>query len=564
MPKIVFKNILDTINSLISHASTTAREWVFPDKNGTVALLDDTQSEEFNRAFSEDIIFDKNDIFYAIHNLTGDLNYTIGSGSLANFSSSARQKITTDGTHAINFGAGFDFLYGIQNGQILEAGTYEIYFLFENGSVSVNFPATSQQSSSLIQLATPANFSAASDGEDEVDLSWDVVANASSYRVEYSLTGTGGWSVLSTPSAATDTEVHTGLTPGTTYYYRIKANGDGITYSDSPYSSSSATTSSGGGDVTAPTFIFAPASGDTSWAMNQPITVTANEPIRNTDGTAITNANVASRLTVKQTNSGGSNIAFTATIDITKTIITITPTTSFGASQLVYVAINNVEDNTGNEVTTAISSTFTTTNFTYFDGTHFVNYGDIAGLESLWNSVDTNFWLGVTIKNPTLSGFKTIIGKTSPSTSQRAFSWVQSGSDILFIWNNRTTGAQRVVKWTGALADTAEHALILKYDASIDTNNGLDRVILTIDGVTAGSKTMDSASGALFDIVNADAPLVIGAAVNSSVVATGNFYAGEMKDFFVKSNNGATNEILVPNIRTGLDTSGNGRHGAWL
>jgi hypothetical protein len=562
MPKIVFKNILDTVNSLLSHASTVAREWGLPDKDGTVALLDDTQSEEFNRTFSETIVFDKNEIFYSIHTLTGDVNYTIGVGSLSNLSSSARQKITTDGTHAINFGPGFDFIYGISNGQILEAGTYEVYFFFENGSVSVNFPGTSQQASGLIQLTAPANFAAASNGTDEIDLEWDAVSGASSYRLEYSFTGTGGWSLLSTPTSGTTTEVHSSLPPDTTYYYRIKAVGDGVTYTDSPYSTASATTASGA-DVTAPTFTFSPASGTSIWPVNRALTLTANEPIRNTDGTAITNANVASRLTLKQTNSGGTNISFTATIDASKTIITITPATTLGTNQLVYVAINNVEDNTGNEVTTAISATFTTTEFSYFNGsTNFLTFGDI--LDSLFATADTNFWIELTVNNIILSGFKFLVAKHSVSTLQRSFVLLHSGADIEFIWSNLTATNQRVVLWTGAIPDSGEHTIQLRYNGAVDTNNGLDRVSLYIDGVLAGSKSMLSTAGTLPDPANANAPLVVGAAVNTSGVGTGAYYAEELKDFVIRSANGATVEIDVPVLRIGTDTSGNSRNGTWV
>lgn len=563
MPKIVFKNILGTINSLFSNAATTAREWALPDKDGTVALLDDTQSEEFNRAFSDTLVFDKNEIFYTITNLTGDVNYTIGAGSLANLSSSARQKFTTDGTHAINFGAGFDFLYGISNGQILEAGTYEVYFFFENGSVSVNFPGTSQQSSGLVVLTAPENFNAASD-DDEIDLTWDEVANASSYRIEYSLTGTGGWSLLSTPPAGTDTETHSSLAPDTTYYYRIKAVGDSISFTDSPYSTDSATTASGA-DVTAPTFTFLPTSGSSTWAMNKPITITANEPIRNTDGTAITSANIASRLTVKQNNSGGANISFTATIDVSKTIITITPATSFGASQLVYVAINNVEDNSGNEVTTPISSTFTTTDFAFLNGsTNFLTFGDI--LDAVWATADTEFILQITVNNIILSGFHNIIAKTSPSNNQRSFALATSGADVQFIWGTTGPTSQRVVKWAGAIPDNGEHDIELRYNGAVDTSDGLDRVSLYIDGGLAGSKTLEAGSsyGALSDLGNSTAPLVVGASVNSSGTGVGNYYGDELKDFRVLTSAGTVEQIEVLNIRTGTDTSGNSRNGTWV
>jgi len=108
-----------------------------------------------DRAFSEILVFDKNEIFCTPHDLTGDVNYSIGAGNLINQASLIRQRFITDGTNAINFGSGFDFIYGITNGEILEAGNYEIYFLFQNDSVTVSLPGTTQQASGLTQLVAP-------------------------------------------------------------------------------------------------------------------------------------------------------------------------------------------------------------------------------------------------------------------------------------------------------------------------------------------------------------------------------------------------------------------------
>lgn len=518
---------------------------------------------EFQRAWTDTINFDKNEIYYTPTTLTGDVNYTIGTGNLVNQTSSVRQRITTDGTHAISFGTGFDFLYGITNGEILDAGTYEIYFLYTNDSVVVNFPGTSAQDSGIVTLTAPPNFVAVADGENDIDLQWDDVNNESSYLIEFSLTGTGGWSTLSTPAADATTSTQTGLNAGDTRFYRIKAIGDGINFLDSPYSTASATTEDSG-DVTAPTFTFLPASGNTVWPVNQPIIITANEGIQNTDGSAITDANVATRLTLKQTNSGGANIAFTATIDVSKTIITITPTTIYGDTQLVYVAINNVEDVSGNEVTVAVSSTFTTTDYTLFNGsTNRLVLGDI--LDSLFAANDTNFWLECTIKNHSMSGGRVLFGKSYAGGNERSFYWYFNGGDVYFaFFRTLTSGNSRLIKWTGAI-DGSEQVLVLKYDGSIDTNDGLDRLTLLVDGVTAGSKTMDTAVGTLGNIANASAQLGIGILLTHTGVPDGtSFFSGEMKDVIIRSASGATVELNIPIIKTGTDTSGNGHNGTWV
>lgn len=525
-------------------------------------------THEINRTWTDALLFDKNEITYEAHTMDADIAYSVAAGSnLVDQFSCARQRIVADGVHAITFSTDFNFIYGITNGQILDAGTYQIYFLYLNGNVTVNFPGITAESSSIIQLSTPTNFAAvpgAGDPETEVDLTWTDVSNESNYEIQYSSTGgSGPWLPLTEPAANATSYTHTGLTPGTTYHYRIRAIGDGVSFSDSAFATDATTTESSG-DVTAPTFTFSPASGNTVWPVNKVITITANEAIRNTDGSEITNANVATRLTLKETNSGGANIAFTATIDVSKTIITITPTTVYGDNQLVYVAINNVEDVNGNEVTVAVSSTFTTTEHTLFDGSsNRLIFGDI--LDSLFTADNTNFWLELTINEMLLTGTRPFVSKWDTAGNQRSFQFYSVGTDVYFGWTGNGSGSQnRFVKWANALT-AGEHILVLKYDGSIDTNNGLDRVTLLIDGGTAGSKTMENTGGASIpNINNSTAQLAVGAYVASAGTPGISFYSGEAKDFIIRSTAGSVVEINVPTLRDGTDTSGNARNGTWV
>lgn len=529
-------------------------------------------TREFNRTFSEELIFNKNEIFHAPFVMTDNIALTIGNGGLVNETSAMRFRITADGIHSVSFGPGFDFLYGIANGQILAAGTYEFYFLYTNDSVSVNVPGVTAESSGGSVLITPANFAAvagAGDPETEIDLSWDDVSNESSYLIEVSLTGIGGWSTLNAPAANAVSYTHTGLSVGETRYYRLKAIGDGVTFFDSPYTEVISGQTQSAGDLTNPTFVFNPVSGVTTWTVNKPIVITANEPIRNLDGSAIDD-NDAGIIILKETNSGGANIAHTWTIDGTKTIITITPTTQYGENQLVYWAINNVEDVNGNDitaVTAAEESTFTTTEYTFFNGTtNRLIFGDI--LDSLFAANDTNFWLELTVNNSSLTGTRLFVGKSDQGGNQRGFKWFHTNTDIYFFWSKlgaASGGAIRIIKWAGALL-SGEHPYVLKYDGSIDTNDGLDRLTLLRDGGTVGSKTLDTTAGSMGLIFDNTAQLAVGVAVNSAgtpVVGEG-YLSGEAKDFIVRSTAGAVVEINVPNLKTGLDTSGNARHGTWV
>lgn len=524
-------------------------------------------THEINRTWTAALLFDKNEITYVAHTMDADIAYSVAAGSnLVDQFSCLRQRLIADGIHAITFSSEFNFIYGISNGQILDAGTYQIYFLYLNGNVTVNFPGVSAESSSLVTLSVPSDFAAApgvGDPETEVDLSWTDVSNETNYEIQYSINGgSGPWVALTEPAANAISYTHTGLSAGTTYHYRIRSVGDGLSFSNSPWTIAATTTESGG-DVTAPTFTFLPASGNTDWPVNKVITITANEAIRNTDGSEITNANVATRIILKETNSGGANIAFTATIDASKMVIIITPDIIYGENQLVYIAINNVEDVNGNEVTVAVSSTFTTTEHTLFNGTtNRLRFGDI--MDALFSADNTNFWLELTVNNALLSGTHPLVTKWDISGNQRSIYFYSVDTDVYFGWAGNGSGSQnRFVRWAGALS-AGEHILVLKYDGSIDTNDGLDRVTLLVDGGTAGSKTLVNSSGALHNIFSSTAQLAVGAQVNASGSPGTSFYSGEAKDFIVRSTAGSVVEINVPTLRDGTDTSGNARNGTWV
>lgn len=113
-------------------------------------------------------------------------------------------------------------------------------------------------------------------------------------------------------------------------------------------------------DTTAPTVTIAPSDGASNVSVSSNITISFNEEVRNLDDTSLTNTNVDTLITLKETNSSGGNIPFDATIDADNKVITINPTSDFASNQTVYVAIGaSVEDTYGNAIT-AISSTFTT------------------------------------------------------------------------------------------------------------------------------------------------------------------------------------------------------------
>ncbi|RKS23375.1 putative secreted protein (Por secretion system target) [Flavobacterium endophyticum] len=119
-------------------------------------------------------------------------------------------------------------------------------------------------------------------------------------------------------------------------------------------------TSAGGGDTTAPTVVYAPANSSTNIAVAADITITFNEAVRLANDAAIDNTNVDALVTLRLNNATGAVVPFDATIS--GNTITINPTSNLANNQVYYVALlpNTVEDLSGNAVTAATSSTFTT------------------------------------------------------------------------------------------------------------------------------------------------------------------------------------------------------------
>jgi hypothetical protein len=98
--------------------------------------------------------------------------------------------------------------------------------------------------SAPIQLSTPSSFAAVASGATKINLSWANVTNESSYLIEVSDDGLSGWTTLATPAADTLAYTHTGLVASTTKYYRLTAVGDGVSYLDSSYATTSGVTNS--------------------------------------------------------------------------------------------------------------------------------------------------------------------------------------------------------------------------------------------------------------------------------------------------------------------------------
>lgn len=549
-----FLNKTDEILDEDDMASNSAA--AVPSQQSVKAYVDASgTTREFNRTWSNELLFDKNEIEYSQHTLTGNLEYTIaGSGHITNQFSSVVQRVVTDGTRTVTF-TGFNFVLGdIQSGSIPDAGTYLVLFLYWNGVATVNWTKPSLEVANLTPLSVPANFAAVpgTDPETEIDLSWDTVANVSSYEIQYSVSGGAGpWIALTNPLAAATSYTHTGLTPATTYHYRIRAIGDMVAFSNSGYVTDAATTQDAG-DITPPTFTFSPADAATDISMNGVMTITASAPLRDQDGvTAITNANLTDYITA--VNSSAAAQPFTATIDVTKTIITITPNVVWTELDDITITIDGVESSVNGVHAVSDSATFTTNDYTLMNG----NYSNLGTqFNSIITGVDKNFEFEYEFKGAVFVGRR---GFWQYGTFEATRILFGSDEDDVFFWFSPGTNTSREVVWPNALTGITDGKIRAVYDGTVDTNNGLDRVDLYIDDVliTAGKNVIASGATAW--------PFGIGIAG----FGTGALYISgptirEVRNAFVRSNDGAVVEGSYPVIRTGEDVSGNNRDGTWL
>lgn len=102
------------------------------------------------------------------------------------------------------------------------------------------------------QLSTPGSFAAAVDSSSQITCTWADVANESSYTIDRSTASDFSAGLVSvSKSAGSTSHVWTGLADSTHYYFRLKAVGDGVSFTDSNYALDDDTTSAASFDTDA-------------------------------------------------------------------------------------------------------------------------------------------------------------------------------------------------------------------------------------------------------------------------------------------------------------------------
>lgn len=508
-------------------------------------------TREFNRAWSSELLFDKNEISTQVHELTEDLLFTVAVfGHLENQFSAIKQVIKTNGDYTVTFGEGIVPLGQGQSGMKPPAGTYYVWFLYDNGEVTAQWTFPSREEATLPALSIPPNFVAVTGGEDQINISWDDVENEVGYEIYGSLNPNGPWgSPIATVAADETTYNHTGLEPGQHWYYRMRAIGEGA-FASSGFTTSDAMTQDAG-DTDYPIATFSPADSETGVPVNKEMVISMNKSFRAADGTLINTLNILDYIDAKEDDDMGSDVSVTGTVS--GNTVTIRPNPIWPVEGNLYIAIRDIEDVNGNEAPVQ-AATFETSAFTLNAG-NLLWFGDI--LDAVF-SHETNDWdLIFTTAEIVFSGERTLYRKQDQSdTGGSGFIWYHNGADVYFFYiktTSRTVVDYRRIKWPNAIT-AGEHGMRLNYDPTRNGNNGLDRADLYIDDVLVETKEMAEAHGSTW-------PFRIVPGV--SQLRVGPTYA-QVKGIQIKSNGGTVTEIDVPIARTGTDVSGNNRHGTWV
>ena len=172
------------------------------------------------------------------------------------------------------------------------------------------------------------------------------------------------------------------------------------------------------------TTTFYPQDGANNVPASVTPTLTFSVPVVKADETPITNGDIPSLISFKETDAGGADVSFTGTIDAGAQIITVSPTTNLNLNQVYYLAINNdVIKYQGGNLITEQNITFTTESAAFTLPVTFeandVNYGlgDFGGNVSsivtdptdplntvVQSSKGAETWAGTTLLGPLGSG----------------------------------------------------------------------------------------------------------------------------------------------------------------
>ncbi len=199
-------------------------------------------------------------------------------------------------------------------------------------------------------------------------------------------------------------------------------------------------------DVIAPTATFIPTNSAVDVAVNVTPTITFDEPVRKTNGNALENSDLSNLIVFKKTSSGGADVAFTAAIDASKKVITVTPASVLDNSQVYYLEIKAVEDLSGNDFAGA-NITFTT----IAAAAPSVTLTYPVGGETFYAGDPMTFtWTSANITNVKIEGWVTNLARTWDWTTLIASTPAATGSTGFIVPVDLTYGTQYKIRISDA------------------------------------------------------------------------------------------------------------------
>ena len=142
----------------------------------------------------------------------------------------------------------------------------------------------------------------------------------------------------------------------TEYYLQLNPVEDTVGFATTTKTIKFKTIANGSPDLTPPVASFNPVDGDIQIPLGVNPVITFNEPVKKANGAILTNDNLASVISFTQ---NGQPVNFTATINETKTQITIIPTNPLSPDLWYSISISSLKDAAGNQ-SAVQTSTFKT------------------------------------------------------------------------------------------------------------------------------------------------------------------------------------------------------------
>lgn len=303
--------------------------------------------------------------------MSGDLNLTLNTGVDNEVGNYNYYYVQADGVGAINLDTNFNdaaIIPSDLDGKVLDAGLYAVYTIYDSDGIRITVPAvagtipdTPPTATNVLISGSPVVGETLTGTYTYNDINGDP-EQGTTYQWYRADDGQGlNESVISGATSQTYTlqgfdetkYIRFGVTPA-----NVNAVGS---EAFSPYSQEITAT-----DTQPPVISFIPANGATNQVVDTSIKVVANEAIRQIGGAEITNANVASLITLRYPQLL-QDIPFSASINAGKTEITIVPDSNLLFNRDVETTLADVEDNSSNAVGSDSVGTFTTAASGVFD-----------------------------------------------------------------------------------------------------------------------------------------------------------------------------------------------------